>query len=75
MKKIDVKKIGRPSLHDGRPRMRIIAFRIDDETLGVLDRLVDDAVKTSTETLPRNGLRSAFLRQLVIEAGERSRQR
>jgi hypothetical protein len=59
--------------------MKMVAFKIDPETEAALDRLVAKATLPTLKLLPgmltpHGGLRSAILRQLIIDADKRGKK-
>ncbi len=60
-----------------KPKLQMVAFKIDTETKAALDRLVAKATLSIVKLIKNSGLikngglRSAVLRQLIIEADRR----
>ena len=73
---IDSKKTGRPSNSEGqRQKLKLVALKIDAETEVALDKLIANAMRSNmvklVPGLKSGGLRSAVIRQAVIEAANR----
>lgn len=72
MKKPERKKAGRPSSHEQRTRLPLIAFRVDVEAQAALDKLVKHACQGMHAQFAKSiKIKSAVIRTALIDAANR----
>jgi len=65
------KKLGRPKLVEMREKLTTVTFKADAETRDAIEQLTTYAANTTAARFRVNMLKSAIIRQAVIEAAAR----